>query len=115
MMLWFAVGLVFLAEAMIIAGEMFAAKAQGTPFLSVTTHWKLFTLAICGAILLLIAYHAGYREGKNIWIVSAASVSSIVLMEPLLAYMFFRELPERGPLVGIILGSVGLVATLIWR
>jgi hypothetical protein len=54
----------------------------------------------------------GYAHLKNIWIVMAVSVGSIVVVEPLLAYMMFEHLPTTGAVIGLVLGVVGILAAL---
>jgi hypothetical protein len=53
----------------------------------------------------------GYKSFKNIWVVSALSITSILIMEPLIGYIIFQQLSTRGALVGLLLGAVGFAAT----
>lgn len=75
----------------------------------------LFAMVFSGCTLLLVAYTVGYQAAKNIWVVTAASVGSILVVEPVLAWIFFHQLPERGALAGLVLGAAGLIATTVWR
>ena len=54
---------------------------------------------------------AGLKAFDNIWVVTAISVTSILIIEPIIAYSIFRTLPTGGVLVGMILGALGFVAT----
>jgi hypothetical protein len=56
----------------------------------------------------------GYRVFKNIWIVSAISITSILITEPILNYLIFHELPTKGALAGLILGVIGFVLALLF-
>jgi len=42
---------------------------------------------------LLFGYMIAYSGFKNIWIVSVVSITAILVLEPLLAWTFFHELP----------------------
>src|SRR3989338_8137406 len=114
-MLWISIFLIFVAEPLLIGGEMFAARLSSWTELLKPQNFKLFFMAIIGATLLLFGYALGYQSTKSIWIISAVSVTAILLVEPLLAYIFFHQLPEKGALVGLLLGAVGLCATVVWR
>jgi hypothetical protein len=56
----------------------------------------------------------GYRSFRNIWIVSALSITSILIMEPLIGYLVFQQLPTRGALFGLLLGAAGFLVTFVW-
>ncbi|MDP3958245.1 MAG: hypothetical protein Q8Q36_02145 [bacterium] len=115
--MWLAVSLllIFIAEGFNIFGEMVAAKLPTTESLFSLKSIPLFILVTIGACLLLFAYSLGYQSTKNIWIVSAAAVTSILIIEPILAYAFFQQLPTKGALLGFIFGIAGFIATLTWR
>ena len=103
------VGLVFLGEALYIYGQMLGAKGDyvnSQPFLSVFLKAFLI-IAIAGGTVLL-GYMLGMNVFKNIWIVSVISITSILLMEPILAWAFFKQIPTVGAVVGFILGAIGL-------
>jgi hypothetical protein len=71
-------------------------------------------MVILGCSFLLFGYTIGYQASKNIWVVSVSSVVAILLIEPILGYAFFQQLPEKGALVGAILGALGFIVTLVW-
>jgi drug/metabolite transporter (DMT)-like permease len=56
----------------------------------------------------------GYRAFKNIWIVSAILVTSILVVEPTLAWFLFKEIPTLGASIGIGLGVIGLIVALVF-
>jgi hypothetical protein len=74
----------------------------------------LFLIVLVGCSLLLFGYAIGYQASKNIWTVTVSSVVAILIVEPFLAYFFFHQLPEKGALVGMILGAAGFLATILW-
>jgi hypothetical protein len=63
--------------------------------------------------MLIAGYVISYATFKNIWVVSAVSVTSILIVEPALSYLVFRELPGRGAIIGLTLGALGFLATLL--
>lgn len=109
----FAVLLIILGEFFAIGAEMIAAHklaitgtATGKIFLSM-----FIAMTIAGGFLVL-GYMLGYKAFQNIWIVSAVSITSIIIIEPILAYTIFHELPTRGAGIGLCLGIIGLITTL---
>jgi hypothetical protein len=65
----------------------------------------LITLA---GVPLLLGYHYGYQAFKSMWPVMVASITTILIIEPLLVFGMFREFPTWGTGVGFVLGAVGL-------
>ena len=62
---------------------------------------------------LLYGYMIGYSAFKNIWIVSIISITSILIIEPVLAYLIFKELPTRGAFIGLVFGTLGFISSLL--
>jgi len=89
----------FFGEALAIYGELLAAK--GRPFAGLL-------IGLPGWPLLIWGYWAGCRAG-GVWRVTAASIGSILIAEPLLVVLMFREAPERNALIGCLLGAAGIV------
>ena len=82
---WIGIIIIIFGEAAAIIAELFTAK-----------------------------YGAGgveYTNG-NIWLISVASITSILIVEPLVAYLVFHEMPTRGTVIGLILGVLGFISTL---
>jgi hypothetical protein len=105
--------LILLGEALAISAEMVAARnyfVGQQPFVSV--FFRVSPVLILGAALLISGYMLGFAQFKNIWIVSAVSVTSILILEPAIAYAFTGQVPTRGPLLGLILGVSGFLAAL---
>ncbi len=105
--------LIFIGEGIAIYAEIFGAKRYtiiNETFLG--TFLQMLIIIMAGSALLICGYMLGYRTFKNIWIVSATSITSILIIEPTINYALFHELPTRGSLVGLIFGFLGIVATL---
>lgn len=110
------IAIIFVAEAACIYGEMLAAKH----YVSVSeSFWrvffKVFAFMVIFSGLIVVGYMWGLKSFKNIWVVSVISITSILIVEPILAYSLFKEFPTKGALTGLILGAVGFVITLIWK
>ena len=102
-----------IGEFLCIYSEMIAAHATQAGSSGLWKHFyrNLFVYALSG-IFLIGGYILAYRAFKNIWVVTVISVTSILILEPVLAYAIFREAPTTGAKVGLILGGLGLIATL---
>ncbi|MBB4363026.1 hypothetical protein GGD65_004059 [Bradyrhizobium sp. CIR18] len=74
--------------------------------------WPMFLLVSLGGILLVFGYALGYMYLKNIWIIVAISVGAILVVEPILAVLLFRDVPTAGSLIGLILGGFGALAAI---
>ena len=101
--------LLFFGEALAIYTEMAVAKNSqiiSQPILQVFI--KMFLLMIVASLFLIAAYMLGINAFKNIWIVSAISITSILLVEPILAWLFFHQVPTPGAIIGFSLGTIGL-------
>lgn len=108
-------GLLVIGEGLNIWSEMLSAKLPGPASLFEAKNLALFGIVIVGCSFLLFGYSIGYGSSKNIWTVTVSSIVAILIVEPVLAYMFFHQLPERGALVGLIFGVIGFIATVVWR
>lgn len=112
----FVIILIFCGEALAIYSEMLGAKRFG---LGDTAFWplffRIFVVMAAGGALLVAGYTLGYKAFQNIWVVSAISITSILLIEPILAYGFFRQMPTYGALAGLLLGAAGFCLALFWK
>lgn len=100
-----AFGLLLLGELIAIGGELLAARSQ-------RLGWPV-VMYILSVLPLLGGYKIGYEAyGGDIWTVTALSIASILLVEPMLSFAMFQTLPQRGALVGLVCGCLGLLATL---
>ena len=108
-----AIVLVFLGEALSIVAELLASKKFGSHSFAIVFALGALLITV-GGMCLVLGYMLGYQHLKNIWIIFAVSVGSIVVIEPLLAYGLFRQPPTLGALVGLGLGLAGIVAALVF-
>ena len=107
--------LLLVGEALTVASEMYAAHYHEHRLASVSQIVLVATLAFALSGGFLIAgYMVGYQAFRNIWVVTTISVTSILFVEPLIAYFLFHEWPTPGVVVGVFLGIFGFIATLIW-
>lgn len=101
--------LLFVGEALSIYAEMWGAKHFNASNNAVL-FFKMFIIMMFAGAMLIGGYMLGFSAFRNIWIVSALSVGSILVVEPVLAYSFFQQLPTTGALVGLILGVAGIIS-----
>lgn len=109
-----AIILLFLGEGLAIWAEMIAARnlgLTGRPFLNVFL--KMFLVIVIAGGFLIAGYMLGFRAFQNIWIVSAISITSILIIEPILAWTIFQQIPTRGALLGLIFGAAGFLSAII--
>lgn len=105
--------LIIMGEGFSIYAEMIAAKSHSGSILTQTFLKMLIIVVIAGGFLIL-GYVLGYSVFKNIWVVSVASITSILIIEPILAYTIFSQLPTKGALIGLILGALGFISALFF-
>lgn len=107
--------LIFLGEALAIYAEIVGAKNNhlaSQPFWQI--FWKMFLLITLAGGILIAGYMLGVNAFKNIWIVSVVSITSILVVEPLLAWTIFHQVPTIGAVLGFILGAIGLFLSLFY-
>ncbi|MBI4173778.1 MAG: hypothetical protein HY519_03610 [Candidatus Aenigmarchaeota archaeon] len=109
-----AIALILAGEALAIYAEMLGAKAyaESSPFLA--AFLKMLLVMTVGGGFLIAGYMLGFQAFQNIWIVTAASITSILIIEPILAYTLFQQLPTKGAMVGLALGLAGFLAALFF-
>ncbi|WP_076862026.1 hypothetical protein [Bradyrhizobium mercantei] len=107
-----AVGAIFLGEALSILAELIASKQFGKAGGYLTTLLPMFLLITIGGILLVCGYALGYMHLKNMWIIVTISVGAILVVEPLLTLLLFRDVPTAGSLIGLALGALGTLAAI---
>jgi hypothetical protein len=73
----------------------------------------LLPVAALGVGLLLLGYIYGIRSLRQIWLVTVISWSSIVLIEPVLNYWFFRELPGARTVIAGFLALAAIVISIL--
>ncbi len=90
----------FLGEALCIYSEMIVAR--GASWL-----WSFFLITLAG-VPLLYGYRVGYEAFGNMWPVAVASLVSILIVEPPLIYIMFRDTPSKNAMLGLLCGLAGL-------
>lgn len=98
-------------EILTIYSEVYASKLTGRPLENPSMFVKPIILISIAGISLIFAYWLGYQATGNIWVVTVASLTLLLILEPIVIYAMLKELPERGALIGFILGATGLIAT----
>lgn len=102
----------FFGEALIIGAEMWAAKFFNSEKPS-SVILPAVAVSVVGACLLVYGYTFGYQAFKNIWIVTAISITGILVVEPLVAWILFREIPTTGAFIALILGIIGVITSVV--
>lgn len=100
----FVILMLALGEAICIYSEVDIAKTGRW-----MRDWWIITLA---GVPLLIGYYFGQKAFGSMWPVMAASITSILIVEPVTIWLLFGDLPSRITLVSMILGTIGLALTL---
>lgn len=110
--------LLFLGEALSIYAELYFAEIllhPGiTPRETILTFIKMILVITLGGIFLLGGYYLGYFSFKNIWIITVVSITAILIADPFLAYTFFKQIPGKGAIIGLTLGVLGMISTLVF-
>ncbi len=102
---------IFFGEVLVIYSEQIGAKLYGVQAVSFGTAFAYTVLpAVTGAMLLVVGYMLGVKYHQNIWAVTALSLSSILLVEPLFNYFYIGHMPELGSFIGFLFGVLGILA-----
>jgi hypothetical protein len=105
--------LLVIGESLSIYAEMMGVRNNhlaSQPILRIFL--LMFLLITIAGGFLIAGYMLGFNAFKNIWIVSAVSITSILIVEPILAWTIFQQLPTTGAVIGLVLGVTGLIASL---
>ena len=102
--------LMIFGEILTIYSEVYASKLPGRPMETPLIFLKPMILISIAGISLVFAYWLGYQGTGNIWVVTVASLTLLLILEPIVIYAMLKELPERGALIGFFLGAAGLIA-----
>ncbi|MGY3621625.1 hypothetical protein [Bradyrhizobium sp. USDA 10063] len=108
-----AVGAIFFGEALSIIAELIASKQFGKAGGDLTTLLPMCLLISFAGILLVFGYALGYMHLENIWIIIAISVGAILVVEPVLTLLLFRDVPTAGSLIGLAFGALGTLAAIL--
>ncbi|SEQ27291.1 hypothetical protein SAMN03159444_01386 [Pseudomonas sp. NFACC02] len=108
-----ALGLMVAGEFCAIYSEVVVAKLAQSGSASWETFVMPLVLMCFAGLFLLAAYWLGYVVVGDIWIVTVVSVTSLLLIEPVVVWSLFHEAPGRGALIGCVLGALGMLATVL--
>jgi len=103
--------LMVFGEILTIYSEVYASKLPDRSLETPLIFVKPIILISIAGLSLIFAYWLGYQATGNIWVVTVASLTLLLILEPIVIYAMLKELPERGALIGFILGATGLIAT----
>lgn len=106
-----SLALMVFGEVLTIYSEVYASKLPGHPFETPLMFLKPITLICIAGISLVLAYWLGYQGTGNIWVVTVASLTLLLILEPIVIYAMLKELPGRGAIIGFSFGAAGLIAT----
>ena len=104
------IALLFIGESLAIYAEIAGAKYHD---LNNSPLWQIFLkmfllVAVAGGFL-IAGYMLEFNAFKNIWIVSATSITSILIAEPIISWTLFHQMPTTGAIVGLALGALGFI------
>ncbi|GAB4140474.1 MAG: hypothetical protein Fur0024_1780 [Patescibacteria group bacterium] len=107
--------LLSVGEILYLLSESFIAFGADKNY-SVETFWKRFFISIffttISSSMILLGYYFGNKLTKNIWIVSVISICSVIVIEPIINFLVFKDFPPFGALIGFVLGFFGVLATI---
>ena len=98
---------------LLVVGEALSIYIELSLARKPTNIFGMTIIFIAATAFLLYGYIISYSAFRNIWIVSVISITSILIIEPILAYLIFRELPTRGASIGLIFGTLGFISSLL--
>jgi hypothetical protein len=102
---------IFVGEALVVFSEVWSAKLYSALGYSLP-HSVLISLApgVAGVLLLALGYALGIKVHQNIWAVSAISLGTYLIVEPVLNVLFVGQMPALGSGIGFVLGILGILA-----
>jgi hypothetical protein len=110
-MQYVVVACIFLGELLVIFSEQIGAKMYGVEGSTFLTGFSYALVpALIGAVLLVVGYMLGVKYHHNVWAVTALSLSSILIVEPLFNYFYIGHTPALGSGVGFFFGLIGILA-----
>lgn len=103
----------FIGESLYLCSEMFVAKGALDGSSKITTLGPAILMVVVGGFIFLASVYFGMRLFKDVWIIAVMSVAAIVIMEPVLVWLFFNQLPTTKTAIGFLLGVAGLVISVL--
>ena len=99
-----AILIVFFGELLAVASEIFFSKGRYMG--------AMVILMFIGGCLLLGGYWLAHKYMGSLWPIYVASITAILILEPILIYIITGEVPSLGARIGFILGALGCFAAL---
>lgn len=96
--------IVFLGEFLAITSEIFFSKGR-------YMYAMIFLMFIAGC-LLLFGYWLAHKYMGSLWPIYVASVTALLILEPIVIYVITGETPNLGAQIGFIFGTIGCFAAL---
>ncbi|NMG22488.1 hypothetical protein [Brasilonema bromeliae] len=107
-----AIIFLIVGEILTIYAEMMAARNFSINSNFFGMFFQAFLTVTLAGLFVISGYMLGFKAFKNIWLITAFSITSILLVEPILAYIVFRQIPTKGATLGLFLGTLGMLATI---
>lgn len=110
-----SIAAIAIGECLAVFTEIHSAKNSSllsVPMSSVMG--RAFLLLIPATCLIVLGYAYGIRAFGNIWVVSVISLTSILVIEPILDYAIFGQMPTRGAGIGLVFGALGFAFALFF-
>lgn len=110
----FPIVLLLIGESVYIVAELLIADLAKQSHFPYRAFAALFGVTIISGLLIILGYYFGYKSFRNIWVVSALSIGSVLIAEPTVSWIIFREMPTRGAAVGLGLGILGILSATLF-
>lgn len=108
-----AIAFILIGETVAIFAELRGAKiyaASSGGFWPV--FWPSFVVMLLGTALLVAGYMLALKHVGNVWVVTAISLGSILIIEPVLNLLYMGQAPTLGAGIGFTLGVLGILSAL---
>lgn len=104
--------LVFLGESFYLYAEVYTANNAFKRGFSSKDYVKSLVIALIGAIIFLGSIYFGFSVFRDVWLLAIISICAIVIVQPILIYLFFGSLPKNLTLLSFILAIIALIFSL---
>jgi hypothetical protein len=95
---------VFFGEFLAITSEIFFSKGK-------YMYAMIFLMFLAGCFL-LGGYWLAYKYMNSLWPIYIATITAILILEPIVIYVITGETPGLGAKIGFVLGALGCFAAL---
>ncbi len=107
---------IFIGELMFIFFEIYLAhkfRASVDSARVIKTLILVVPWAAVFSLLILWGYIYGYKYFEKIWVITIISWSSILIIEPALNYLIFKEMPAGNTLVASLLAVAAIIVSIL--